>query len=378
MNVILDAVLLRRRLTGIGHYIRRLAEGLERHPDVSRVRYFFTFRFGSSIPAARTDGKWEPMRNSARELPFVGPLYGAARGICFRALSAWGGAAVYHEPNYLLLPYSGPTVATIHDLSYLHYPQYHPIERVRRLERGLPRTMARAGHLVTDSEFVRSEIVSRFGVAPGRVTAIPLGVEPNFHPRTMEECGAVLRRYGLEGGRYLLSVSALEPRKNLEGLVDAYSRLPSEIRKRFPLVLTGPKGWLSESLEERVAPLARSGEVIQTGFVSAEDLPFLYSASAGFASPSFYEGFGLPVLEAMASGTPVMTSDRGSLPEVAGDVGLLVDPEDVPAMTAGLERLLTDETFRERARREGPRRAAGFTWEKCVDRTVGVYRRVMK
>ncbi len=377
MEVILNAVLLRGRLTGIGQYTLRLAEGLERHPDVSLVRYFQLFWFGSSIPSSLPDRGWEPVRNRAKKVPFVLPIFSSVRGLCFRALSAWNGPAVYHEPNYLLLPYNGPTVATIHDLSYLHYPQYHPIERVRRMERGMPLTLARAGHLVTDSEFVRSEIISRFGVAPERVTAIPLGVEPVYRPRTMEECGVVLRRYRLEGGRYLLSVSALEPRKNLEGLVDAYSRLPSEIRKRFPLVLTGPKGWLSESLEERVAPLAQSGEVIQTGFVSAEDLPFLYSAAAGFASPSFYEGFGLPVLEAMASGTPVLTSSRGSLPEVAGDVGLLVDPEDVPAMTAGLERLLTDETFRERARREGPRRAAGFTWGKCVDRTVDVYRKVV-
>ena len=243
----------------------------------------------------------------------------------------------------------------------------------------MPRTLARAGHLVTDSEFVRGEIINRFGVAPGRVTAIPLGVEAVYRPRTMEECQAVFRRYGLEGGRYLLSVSALEPRKNLEGLVDAYSRLPGEIRDRYPLVLTGPKGWLTESLEKRVAPLVRRGEVRQTGFVSAENLPFLYSAAAGFASPSFYEGFGLPVLEAMAMGLPVAGSISGGIVELLGHgkFGLLFERENISDLAQCLVRYAKDAALRSEMGESARQAALEYTSRRMYERIQKVYQDVL-
>ena len=174
-----------------------------------------------------------------------------------------------------------------------------------------------------------------------------------------------------------MTVGTLEPRKNLSGLLAAYSRLPEKTQGEHPLAVVGMKGWLSDALERQLEPLERRSRVRRLGYVAHEDLPFVYAGAHAFAFPSFYEGFGLPPLEAMACGVPVLISNRSSLPEVAGDAALQVDPEDVEAMTRGLERLLGDEGFRARAVRAGPERAAGFTWERCVDRTVDVYRRVI-
>jgi alpha-1,3-rhamnosyl/mannosyltransferase len=142
-------------------------------------------------------------------------------------------------------------------------------------------------------------------------------------------------------------------------------------------VLVGAKGWLVDSLEKRASALVQSGQIRWLGYVPSEDLPILYAAASGFAFPSFYEGFGLPVLEAMASGIPVLTSNCSCLPEWAENVCIQVNPEDIPTITSGLERLLADAPFREMARRAGPTRAAAFSWNRFVDRTVAVYRQVI-
>lgn len=370
--------MLRQPLTGIGHYTQRLGMGLERHPGIDRVLYFE--RFSWSRTRARQVRKApleEKVKAQARRIPLAADLYHGLRRACFRLTSARSGAALYHEPNYLLMPFDGPCAATIHDLSYFHYPQFHPKERIRRMEKGMPQTLKRADHLITVSEFVRSEVIKLLGVPADKITAIPEGADESFRPRRADECEPVLSRHGLHGAKYLLAVGTLEPRKNISGLVSAYGRLPEKTQEAHPLVLVGGKGWLSEALERQIEPLERQGRVRRLGYVASEDLPFIYGAAHAFAFPSFYEGFGLPPLEAMACGIPVMISNRSSLPEVAGDAALQVDPEDVGAMTLGLERLLSDAAFRGNAAAAGPRRAAEFTWERCVDRTVGVYRQVL-
>ncbi len=370
--------MLRQPLTGIGHYAQRLGIGLERHPDIARVLYFERFSWSSTRPHqvrhAPLEGK---AKEQMRRIPLAADLYHGLRRACFRLTSGRSGAALYHEPNYLLMPFDGPSVATIHDLSYLHYPQFHPKERIRRMEKLMPQTLKHADHLIAVSEFVRAEVIGILGVPADKITAIPEGADESFRVRRRDECEPVLSRYGLNGVEYLLTVGTLEPRKNLLGLIAAYSRLPKKTQEEHPLVVVGIKGWLSDALERQLEPLERRGRVRRLGYVASEDLPFVYGAAHAFAFPSFYEGFGLPPLEAMACGVPVMISNRSSLPEVAGDAALQVDPQDVEAMTRGLEQLLGDDAFRENASQAGPRRAAQFTWARCVDHTVGVYRKVL-
>jgi alpha-1,3-rhamnosyl/mannosyltransferase len=187
----------------------------------------------------------------------------------------------------------------------------------------------------------------------------------------------VLERYGLVDVPYLLTVCTIEPRKNLVGLIQAYSRLSDELRHRHPLVITGHKGWLTEAIEQAMEPLQREGSLRWLGYVPAADLPIIYNGAYAFAYPSFYEGFGLPLIEAMASGLPILTSDRAAMPEIVGDVALKIDPEDIEDITENLRRILLDDEFRQFAHVEGLAHSKQFTWEKCVDKTVEVYRKAL-
>jgi glycosyltransferase involved in cell wall biosynthesis len=183
--------------------------------------------------------------------------------------------------------------------------------------------------------------------------------------------------HGLQSGGYTLFVGTIEPRKNIETLLDAYSRLPWTLRKRWPLILTGYQGWRSDLIHQKLESARREGWAHYLGFVPSEDLPLLFAGARLFAFPSLYEGFGLPVLEAMSSGIPVVCSNSSSLPEVAGEAALMCAPMDVDELTCLLERGLTDEVWREAAVIKGLQHAQGFSWERCAAETLQVYQRVI-
>jgi alpha-1,3-rhamnosyl/mannosyltransferase len=269
-------------------------------------------------------------------------------------------------------------VITVHDLSFVRHPESHPGDRLEHLARYLPASLARAAHVITDSETVKREAVAHFGLDPRRVTAIHLGVGPEYAPRTAKETAAVLSRHGLVHGGYVLSVGTLEPRKNLVLALRAWASLPAGVRGGRPLVVAGMKGWLNDSLLALVEKLEREGAVRFLGYVAQDDLPFLYAGALAMAYPSRYEGFGLPVVEAMACGIPVITSTASCLPEVAGEAALLVDPDDEARMSEALRRVLGDATLRADLAARGIERARGFTWAACAERTVAVYRAVAR
>ncbi|MBK8182778.1 MAG: glycosyltransferase family 4 protein [Candidatus Competibacteraceae bacterium] len=378
ISLILAVDIIHPPLTGIGHYALQLARGLRTSPDITSLRYFSTYRWltdpeqalsaNRSLNQAR---RWLPCK------PQIALLYGAIQSRWFRQKIERFPNHLLHVPNFILPPCANPTVTTLHDLSHLHYPQFHPRERIVYLERYLPRTLQHATRLIAVSEFVRQEIISLLGVAAERIVAVHNGVDPVFHPYPIAEIQCVLNHYSLQAGGYLLAVATLEPRKNLGGLAHAYSRLPLALRQHYPLVLVGTRGWLTEELERQLEPLKNSGQLRQLGYVRQEDLPLLYAGARAFAYPSLYEGFGLPVLEAMASGIPTLTSNRSSLPEVAGNATLLIDPEDIEALTANLERLLSDGEWRALAVTRGLFQASRFSWRRCVDETVEVYRQAL-
>ena len=378
MRVILNVDAIQPPLTGIGHYALQLARGLRRHSAVDEIRFFSAYRWlADPEQALEANQALSQIRDRVPLKILALHLYNFARSQLFRWRTRHCRDHVLHTPNYILMPFPGPSVTTVHDLSYLHYPQHHPRERIAFMERQMPRTLAQAAMIITDSEFVRRELIDLIGVAAHRIRAVPLGVETGFRPRSPVELAPVLARHDLRDSSYLLVVATLEPRKNLLGLIDAYGRLPALLRQRHPLVIVGARGWLTGELERRLEPLERGGQIKRLGYVPQADLPSIYAGAHAFVFPSLYEGFGLPVLEAMASGIPALTSNRSSLPEVAGDSALLVDPEDVNALTVGLERLLTDVEWRALAVERGLRQASLFSWERCVDETVAVYRRAL-
>ena len=372
MDVILNTESLSPPLTGIGHYTQHLLRILLDHPEIGEVR-----RFAGPTDVAADAAKplvAKPLKQLLRGLPGTYPLRTWLWDQQFRKRFGADRHAVYHEPNYILKPYDGPCVATVHDLSHIRFPQFHPRERVAYLERYLERTIARADRLITLSEYMRQALIAHFSIEPARITAIHLGADERYRPRTAAETRPVLEAFGLEHGRYILSVATIEPRKNLIRLLHAYARLSPALRQRYPLVLAGATGWRSSAFAAEAERLAGSNQVRLLGYVPADALPHLYAGAALFPLVSLYEGFGLPAVEAMASGVPLLSSTLSALPEVVGAAALYADPENVEEITLGIERLLKDDALRTGLVAAGLVRAAGYQWQTCVDRTVEIYR----
>lgn len=364
-------------LTGIGQYTWNLVTELRqllRHPPW----LFYATDWRNEIRSAPMAGASGFKQIAKRLIP---GSYRVARLLMQRRFNAGVRThriALYHEPNYLAFDYRGPTIVTVHDLSWVRYPQTHPAERVRRMNRLMPDIVRRADHIVVDSMFIRAEVMAHYGVAPERVSTVLLGVQPDFRPRDEAACQTVLLRHGLRYGAYLLAVGTLEPRKNLQTVLAAFAQLPATLRRRYPLVIVGGAGWRMEAFSASVRQMIARAQVILTGFVSQADLPMLYAAARMLVYPSLYEGFGLPPLEAMACGVPVICADRASLPEVVGNAGILIDALDDRVLAAQIERLIEDESLHQALSESGVQRARQFTWRRCALQTLNVYQSVLQ
>jgi alpha-1,3-rhamnosyl/mannosyltransferase len=371
-----NATALLSPLTGVGNYARSLALALEASGEVE-LNYFYGAGWGKALRDAPV-----PQIVAGKQMVkrFVPNAYAVMRFLQQARFSAGVRrlrGAVYHEPNFLAFAFDGPTVTTAHDLSWLRYPETQPADRVRAMSERFPVALERSSHVITDAESVKRELVEAFGVAPERITAVPLAARAAFKPVSQEASVSTLAGYGLSCRRFLLCVGTLEPRKNLELAVRAYASLPPGTQDRFPLVIVGMRGWLTSKLDHLLAPLAESGRVRPIGYVDDTTLAVLYGSARMLVYPSLYEGFGLPPLEAMASGTPVIVSNVSSLPEVVGDAGIQVDPHDVEALREAIRVLSEDDERWEALRSAGLARAARFSWERCARETLAVYRKVL-
>ena len=364
-------------LTGVGQYAKSLAEQLVRQEDLE-IHFFYAAAWSREI-------RTEPVKRIGTIKDFIKKVVPQPYRVS-RALQNWRfGMGIrkfrpqlYHEPNFLPFRFDGPTIITAHDLSWIRYPETHPAERVEVMNRYFPPALERASHSLTDAEYVRQEIIREFRVAPEKITSVPLGAREIFHPRSQDECAAVLRERGLRYREYVLCVGTLEPRKNLELVIRSYASMSASFRERHPLVIVGMKGWLTSSLESVMQPLVASGELRPLGFTSDEALASLYAGAMCLVYPSLYEGFGLPPLEAMASGTPVIVSDRSTLPEVVGEAGIQIDANNEIALRLALERFDDDRTFWEERVEASLRQAATFSWSRCAAETLTIYRKVLR
>ncbi len=388
MKVLINSESLRPPLTGIGNYTLHLLQALQKLDDVQQLDCFD----GRNINSASTvlseqsalqstalskSNLWQQqLRESIRALPFAYKLRATWLDYKFEQLAKQGQYSVYHEPNFILKKYAGPSVTTIHDLSFIHYPQYHPSERVRWLSNELPKTLDRADAIITDSNFVRSELLNRYNLDEKKVTCVHLGVDARFKPYNAAETEVFLSRNGLQHGSYVLFVGTIEPRKGIDVLLDAWQQQPKHLQEHFTLVLAGAAGWCNAELMDRITLMQNQGKVRLLNFVDATDLPLLYAGAAVFAYPSVYEGFGLPVLEAMASGVKVICARHSAMAEFALDGAYLGDPTNCEELAVALEKELNDLKLFSNGQYEKANHAKPFTWQACAEKTLAIYKQL--
>lgn len=384
MKVILSSEPIRYPLTGIGRYTYELARGLQQ-ASLDGLLFMNGLRLHSELPS-QLGGSVQPSAVASSHLSWRDRAMAVAKknrvaAVLYGAVEPWRKGRVladkedwvYHGPNFYMPSFAGPSVVTIHDLSIYLWPQTHPPERVRHMRRQIDRTMKQADFIITDTEYTRQEVASYFSWPLERVRAVHLASAAEFKPQSADKLQAALHPLGLEPGGYVLFTSTIEPRKNLKVLLQAYGRLPSTLRRRWPLVVSGHRGWASEDLHQQMDKAQAAGWLKYLGFVDAGLLPPLMAGARLFAYPSLYEGFGLPVLEAMACGVPVICSNASTLPEVAGGAAALHAPDDVDGLSRLLQRGLEDDSWCLAARTASLARSAQFSWQQCVNETLEVY-----
>ncbi len=286
-----------------------------------------------------------------------------------------GSVDVFHSPDYVLPPIRrGKTVVTIHDLSFLRYPEGAEPSLRRYLSSAVPRVAKEADVVVADSESTRRDVIDLLGVPPTRVEVVYPGVDEGFRPIDDPEALSKVKELYQLSGPFLLTVGTLEPRKNLIALLDAYAALRGENAFEHKLVIAGGEGWRYEGIFQRVTELSLEGDVSFLKYVPEQHLPALYCLADALVFPSVYEGFGLPPLEAMACGTPVVASNSSSLPEVIGEAGLMVPADDRDALAEAIRGLLEDSRLRAELVERGLARARKFPWLKTGQDLLTIYR----
>ncbi len=286
------------------------------------------------------------------------------------------GASLFHATEHLLMPlWDVPTVLTIHDLVPQLLPEHHkPLNRWY-LNWTMPLYCRRADYIIAVSEATRRDLLATYHLPAEKVTVIHEAASPRFRPQTESAHEQVRRTYGLPE-EYLLYVGTIEPRKNLERLLEAWTPLRRS-GECPPLVIVGKRGWLADSFYAALEDSPVREDIILTGYVQDVDLPVIYSAATAFIWPSLYEGFGLPPLEAMACGTPVVCADASSMPEVVGDAALLFDPLDCEAMKAAMRQIVSAADLRVELRKRGLVRSSKFSWSRAAAETLAVYTQLL-
>jgi glycosyltransferase involved in cell wall biosynthesis len=374
MRIALDGVPLAEPKTGIGHYTFELARGL------AALAPEYDFELVAHVPIQTTvEGAFEDtlpanlravharVNSLTRRWWTIGlPLYVQQNGI-----------TLFHGTNYKIPLWNRcRTIVTIHDLSLLLHSHTHEAELVRRARRRLPATARMASKIITDSESVKREICEHLNIKPEKIAVVPLAPRRAFRPVAAEQCVEARRRLGVED-QFLLFVGTVEPRKNLLTLVRAFGELMRHTNLRTQLVIAGQKGWLTEELFALIEQSGLGPRILFTGYISDEDLAALYSSCRVCVYPSLYEGFGLPPLEAMSCGAPVITSRIPVIMETVGEAARLVEPTGVSELAASIADICGSEEERLRLSTAGSARAAQFTWERTARLTLDVYREVL-
>jgi glycosyltransferase involved in cell wall biosynthesis len=372
MTIYVDVSAAVHQRAGLGQYAASLTQALL--PRLShRLALFYNREKGITVPAGL---EHVPARTvsfsykSWRMLVWMGQL----AHIPFNRLIP--NAALFHATEHLVLPVKNvPTVLTVHDLIFRNFPEHHkPLNRWY-LNMTMPLYCRRADHIIAVSESTRHDIIAAYHVPPEKVSVIYEAANPRFQPQLHATVEAMRTRYHLPV-EYLLYVGTIEPRKNLTRLLRVWEPL-YQAKEVPPLVIVGKRGWLSGDFFTRLENSPARDGVLLTGYIQDCDLPTIYGGATALVFPSLCEGFGLPPLEAMACGAPVVCSNTSSLPEVVGEAALTFDPTDDAAIEQALRRIVKDKELQAELHELGVQRAAGFSWGRAAQETVGVYRKLL-
>lgn len=380
MHIAIDYTPAVHQRAGIGRYTRGLVQALTRIDSKNQYTLMVLGRAGAhfiptTLPTnfklrfAPISDRWATVLWYRLNLPLPVELFS-------------GRADLFHGPSFTLPPSLTPSLLTVHDLSFLRYPQGAHPALLAWLTKAVPRSLRRARHVLADSESTRADLIELMQVPTDRITVIGAGVEERFQPvAEPETLGQIQARYKLPD-RFILSVSTLEPRKNFTGLIAAFSQMAAASEMPsiadLHLVIAGGKGWLYDDIFAAAETSPLRERIHFAGYVADEDLPALYSLATLFAFPSHYEGFGIPVLEAMACGTPVVCANNSSLPEIAGDAALMVEATDTEALADAMRRLAVDSLLREKLIKRGYEQARKFEWEEAARRLLDVYSEIAR
>lgn len=344
------------RQTGISRYISELVDGLHDVMAPNDQLLLLGTRMGALQDSPLSRIFWEQT--------------GLPATIAARRLD------VFHGPiSVVPMASRVPGVVTVHDLAFLKFPEQVPATRRNWLIAGTRLSARKAKRIITVSESTRADLLEWLKLPEDKVTAIPLAISPRVKRVTGTSLDVFRMKWGLDRP-FILAVGTLEPRKNLPTLLRAFARIKDEIDHE--LVLVGPEGWLTGELKSTLDELKLGDRVRLTGFVSDEELGGWYSAAELFAYPSWYEGFGLPSVEAMSCGAPVLASDTSSFPEVVGDAGILIPPDDVDLWAETMRDLLRDSVRRHELRMKGFARAEAFSWRRTAQETYDIYREIAR
>jgi len=360
---------------GIGRYVREMVKALTAHQTPYHYHLFaanglnhqpeFTSHHNISWHSTRITRRWLERLWYRLHLPLPVELW-------------TGSLDIFHQPDFVLPPTraQAQTIVTIHDLSFVRLPSFTMPGMLTYLNRWVPYSVKKADHVIAVSKATKQDLIELYQTPPDKISVLYHGITSEFRPIDDETVlQAVRQKYGLHDNPFILTVGTIHPRKNFQRLVEAFAQLQQDVPDLL-LVIVGGQGWqcevvFNEVKRQRVEPYVRF-----LGFADDTDLPALYNAAMVFAYPSLYEGFGLPVLEAMACGTPVVSSNASALPEVVGTAGFLVEPDDVKGLTNHLGNLLINESERERLSEMGLHQAQQFSWEKMAEGLLGVYQQL--
>ncbi len=389
LTLAVEAKALATLRTGIGQYVAGLYGAIEKKHNKPLLHYFVKNRFIPTLPEVaeqhQTNRNQTLQANISKLLNGLDKHLAYAKKILYtkfytarfnHQLKTLKADAIHCTDFFCLQnPYAIPEFITVYDISCFRHPETHPAARVKLFNRLLPRSLEQARHILTISEFSKQELVNYFGLDPNKITVTYCGLSSQFQTLPEAAITATLKQHGLAYKRYFLYVGTLEPRKNLDLLVEAYQALPEQIKRHYPLVMIGALGWKFESFMQKAKVLLNNGQLRMPGYLSEQQLQHLLTGSLVFVYPSLYEGFGMPPLEAMACQVPVIASDRASLPEVIGDAGILLPADDALAWRDAMLSLLEDPKRCQQCVQQGLQRSARFTWDACAEQTLHCFQR---